>query len=290
MNLLKKKASLRFINCLVFSLAVLLVKGQSAFGQNITPQVSCQGSSNQLINQAQEVTVQLKSTENDFSPPIYVGSGVLVKGKSGVYVVTSKHLSNDASGFSSSDYIEILCQDFAQDFIHFDPVATSDKNSDVALLRPKIQRDWKTAEIALEPAAIGETILVSGFPLEQKTNGKFKSIYTRVLNSNNVKSQALKNTDSQQFLYYKPIEENKTIDINGLSGGSILNSSGKLIGIQADFDKNQKEGKAISSSVLQQLFANQLGMNDTSTQTASSQDNVRPETDGSKLPSVRAFW
>lgn len=282
-----------FANCLAISTlstTLCFCESQKVFAQNTFTQSLCQGSS-ELINQAREVTVQIKSSDGDYSTPKRIGSGVLVNGKDGIYVITVDHISNDSTGFDSqNDRINIPCQDFAQDNIRFKVVKTSpEKEFDAALLKPEIQRNWKAAEIATNLNQ-GETILASGFPLAPKQNEEFKSVYFRVLDFNTVQSSRLKNVNQQQFLYYKYDGKDETPDMNGLSGGSILNLAGKLVGIQTEFDPDRKEGKATPLNILQKFFAPQLENTSVLTNTPQTSQRASRETDGSKLPPVRGLW
>ena len=120
-----------------------------------------------------------------------------------------------------------------------------------------------------------KNLLISGFPLQKQ--GQFKCVYSSFVNT------------SKPYIYYKPSGTSKPE--GGMSGGSILNSEGKLIGIHKGTlnDKKNDQEIGIPASVWLPIFRTQLGSTKNSTQTPSN-NNSQSEVDGSKLPPVRALW
>lgn len=288
MNFLEKKSNVRIINFLALSSVAFLSQSQVVLGQSTEECRNLDQSASGLTGIAQKITVQIitKSIRLDSKNGFVsgsVGSGVLVKGNDAYYVVTVQHIfepdakNGDAPNpIPDVEFIQIPFQDNPPVPIQFETVKKSTVELDSILLRLKTQNpNWVTASI--QPTMVnGESLLVSGFPYDKQ--GEFKCVYSTALNSNT------------PYILYKPNGTDKAE--RGLSGGSVLNSKGKLVGIHEGFaNKEENHERGISASVWLPIFSNQLGSTNNSTQTSSTSENtLQSEVNGSKVPPVRGLW
>lgn len=290
MNFLEKKSNVRIINFLALSFVAFLSQSQIVLGQSTEEcQDLDQSASRLTADMAKKVTVKIISEFVKLdSPDGFVrrslGSGVLVKGKDAYYVVTVQHIfepdpknNNLPNPIPDVEFIEIpFQQDNPPVPIQFETVKKSNVELDSILLRLKTQ-DQNWIATSIQPTMVkGESLLVSGFPYDKQ--GNFKCVYSTALNTN------------IPYIFYKPNGTNKSE--RGMSGGSILNSEGKLVGIHEGFaNKEETHERGIPASVWLPIFSNQLGFTNNSIQTSStSEKRPKPEVDGSKLPPVRGLW
>lgn len=296
MNFFEKTSTSRFISFCASSFVLFVNHNQSAIGQSTFSTKECQNSSLStlnLIDKAKKVTVRITSSQVSISTEdgLFVpkegfvptlASGVLVKANGIYYVITAQHFfekdsENNPTPNPQDDAIEIPFQDAPPVPIKFETVGRSSKELDSIILKLNTQNpNWDAAEIQDAVVANGESLLVSGFPADKQE--EFKCVEATLVNT------------TIPYLYYRPIGTSSKPE-RGMSGGSILNSEGKLIGIHKGTldDKNPDKERGIPASVWLSIFRTQLGSTKNSTQTPSN-NNSQSEVDGSKLPPVRALW
>ncbi len=289
----KKSVGLGIAKVLVvitLSAVAFVARAQNAFAQPVT-QVSPE-----LINKAREITVRILLQDNPYVPNItYEGSGVLVRGKDGLYVLTAQHIFNEdfRTDVDTIVYVEVSGQvsEFEERRFKAAIRQRSPKKLelDSMLLEMPSGLALKSLEITkVVTPATGEKVLVNGFP---DNTGKFKYESLKVLPPGDIKSK-IGTSEPQKFLFYKTINTSGEIDLNGVSGGPVLNLAGNLVGIQWKFDKTQKEGKAVRFSELQQIFAAQLTIANTkkASQPSSTPQRNPSAVDRTKYPPVQGLW
>ena len=191
------------------------------------------------------LAVEAKSINVKIFGPASSGSGVIINKENSIYeVLTAKHVINSVS---KGDEVEIKTPDgklhlFIQGSINKVP------NVDMATIKFSSLSNYKTAELGNSNSVrSGNKVYVSGFPLP--TASVNKSIF-RFQGGNVIANSNLKLKDGYNLLYSNPT-------LPGMSGGSVIDESGKLIAIhgRSEFDSNARSdsGKLISTGVNQAI-------------------------------------
>ena len=184
-----------------------------------------------ILDIAEKINVQILTPSGN-------ASGVLIRKNFNTYsVLTASH---GLYKISDKDEIDIKTYDgnihkFKNDSIIKIP------NVDLSIINFQSEIDYELAEIGnITESKGGDEIYVFGFPLPNKSvENSFGRLEPGKITANSLKY----NKDGYQILY-----TNKTLP--GMSGGSILNRKGKLIGIHGRSEINDffsQEGKLIST-------------------------------------------
>ena len=169
------------------------------------------------VNQIAEATTVLVQGQNP-------GSGVLIdRQKNTYYVLTAKHV------VETQDEYDVVTPD-GQSYPLQESKIQRLSDLDLALVAFESNHDYKTAPIGLKPTVErGDRIFIAGWPaagkaiphIYQMTSGEVSGIAPRSL------------TGGYQLIY-------TNVTRQGMSGGPIFNSSGKVVGIHG-----QAEGREI---------------------------------------------
>ena len=192
-----------------------------------------------------DLAVKAKSINVKIFGPASSGSGVILNKVNSTYeVLTAKHVINSVS---KGDEVEIKTPDgklhlFIQGSINKVP------NVDMATIKFSSLSDYKTAELGNSKSVrSGNKVYVSGFPLP--TASVNKSIF-RFQGGNVIANSNSKLKDGYNLLYSNPT-------LPGMSGGSVIDESGKLIAIhgrsELDANASSDSGKLISTGVNQAI-------------------------------------
>ena len=176
------------------------------------------------------------------------GSGVLVKKQGNIYTVLSashvfkNHYSNDEIGIITFDGIE-----------HFFEKNSLRKvaNVDMQVLTFRSNNNYQVAKIGqIENVSVGQKIFVSGYPIA--TTSVTKRLF-RFTNGEIISNTNKKIKDGFQLLY-----SNATLP--GMSGGSVINHSGELIGIHGRAELEDRVsmefGKPVATGINQAVPIN----------------------------------
>ena len=189
---------------------------------------------------AKEITVRIEGATQ--------GSGVLVKKEGNSYtVITAWHvLQENLPG----EEVAIITSDGKEHLWESKSLQRLGK-VDMAVLTFTSKKSYKTATIGeVESVNSGNPIFVSGFPLPSSS---VNHPIWRFLDGKVVANANIEITDGYQLLYSNPT-------LPGMSGGSVLNKEGELVGIhgrsERDDQRSDKEGKAISTGINQAVPIN----------------------------------
>ncbi|MCQ9202830.1 MAG: tetratricopeptide repeat-containing serine protease family protein [Prochlorococcus marinus XMU1425] len=161
------------------------------------------------------------------------GSGVLVKKQGNIYtVLTSWHVIKDNT---SAEEVGIITFDGKEHI--WDPKSLRQvDNVDIGFFTFKSKENYQIANFGnLQNVSIGNKTFVAGFPLPSS------SIPIRLLRFTKGEVIANANANAQIPDGYKLIYSNNTFP--GMSGGSVLNSSGELIGIHGRAEGFFRQGE-----------------------------------------------
>ncbi len=192
-----------------------------------------------------DLAVKAESINVKIFGPASSGSGVIINKANSTYeVLTAKHVINSVS---KGDEVEIKTTDgklhlFIQGSINKFP------NVDMATIKFSSLGNYKTAELGdSKSVRSGNKVYVSGFPLP--TASVNKSIF-RFQVGNVIANSNSKLKDGYNLLYSNPT-------LPGMSGGSVIDESGKLIAIhgrsELDAIASSDSGKLISTGVNQAI-------------------------------------
>lgn len=236
MKLFSGKMRMNSFNQLLSGLmgtALLMFHGSVAMAQNKVEDV------------AREITVEIVIEE--FNSPN--GSGVLIRQNGDLYyVVTNEHVvprKGDLYGI----VIHLPTDQLGDQPYQKVTLADIDKKKDIALLEFKNNnKAIKVAEISHSSTlSRDQTVIISGYPFntEEETQDKkpkrsLVSIHASFEGTNNTKLEIIGPPCHQknQCLIYSP-KAQKTQ--SGMSGGSILNENGALVGIHKGIDENPED-------------------------------------------------
>lgn len=196
---------------------------------------------------ARNITVEVVSLavngDQNFTPS---GSGVILKKEgSTYYVVTNEHVVS-----IEDDYLIIINNDDQFTEPPAEEVEKIEKYSeppDLALLTFTSQQNYEQAELgSVNSLKEGETVYVAGFPsaVEQRDNSiKFTPL--RLTNQNPILVG--------QSLTYQPIQPTNNVE-KGMSGGSVLNQEGQLVGIHQGETNDRTAGQGIPLNTILATF------------------------------------
>ena len=198
-------------------LASLALTTLTVSGVNSTELIAKEVTIGNRVNQIAEATTVLVQGQNP-------GSGVLIdRTKDTYYVLTAKHV------VETPDEYEVVTPD-GQSYSLQESKIKRLSDLDLALVEFKSDRDYETAPIGLKPTVErGDRIFIAGWPaagraiphIYQITSGEVSGISPRSL------------AGGYQMIY-------TNVTRQGMSGGPIFNSKGKVIGIHG-----QAEGREI---------------------------------------------
>lgn len=164
------------------------------------------------------------------------GSGVLVKRKGNQYtILTSWHV---ISGTKKGEELDIYTSDGERHQYQQGSIKKIG-NVDMATLTFKSKEDYKVATIGnADTISMGESIFVSGFPMTTS------AVPIRIIRF--LKGDVIANADAVIPKGYQLLYSNKTLP--GMSGGSVMNERGRLIGIhgQGEIDSKETIAKGIA--------------------------------------------
>ena len=190
-------------------------------------------SEDEIRNKAQAITVQVVSLGVTGSrKTIPAGSGVLVKREGNLYyVVTNEHIVS-----IDDDYLVIVNQaPFLRPKTYNLQVIKKYPKQNLAMLVFTSKQNYNVAIMAhSNHLSKGESAYVSGFPSSTTRKEKFKFVPVKIPNEI---------LNEQQPRDYNPLTYAPNDDEyleQGMGGGSILNSEGKLIGIHRQSGENNK--------------------------------------------------
>lgn len=203
-----------------------------------------------LDKKAKEVTVEITAINAISTEGTNRGSGVIIKTTDGSYaVITNYHVIKKDSGYIVVIYnkdttIAPARRDIAKGDIK------KKESPDLALLKFKSDQIYPVVEIG-KPLSVtpGQNGLVTGFPGQRRT--------VRVQFTNTpVNSEHFIN---YQPITYKPSDGDGKLE-KGMSGGSILDEKGQLIGIhqgKVEEDKDS-DGVGVPVQTILQVFQEDL--------------------------------
>ena len=167
------------------------------------------------------------------------GTGVILENQSNDYVIiTSWHV---VKGIENGD--ETLIRTFDGELHSIIKKSIKKiKNVDLAILRFESKKEYKKATIGDDKnLTVGEKVFVFGYPLPNST---IENRIGRFISGTIASNKSTKNLDGYGILYTNPT-------LPGMSGGSLLNRKGELIGIhglsEKDDDVSLSLGKSIST-------------------------------------------
>ncbi len=171
------------------------------------------------------------------------GSGVLIKKSGNRYtVLTAWHVIKDTS---ASEVIEIKTPDSEWHESEIGSIKRLGK-IDLAVLTFESPKTYEIVSVGnVEDIDSGNQVFVSGFPLP--TSSIPVSVF-RFLKGDVIANATVAIPDGYQLLYSNPT-------LPGMSGGSVLNRQGQLVGIHGRSEKDDKvslsTGKAVSTGTNQ---------------------------------------
>ncbi len=189
---------------------------------------------------AKKITVRLEGATQ--------GSGTLVKKEGNIYtVLTSWHFFKN---YYPSDEIGIITSDGVEHFLEKESLRKVG-NVDMAVLTFRSNNNYQVAKIGqIESVSEGQKIFVSGFPFETTSVTKrlFRFTKGEIISNSNKKIR-----DGFQLLY-------SNASLPGMSGGSVINQSGELIGIHGRAERQDRLsmelGKPVATGINQAVPIN----------------------------------
>ena len=189
---------------------------------------------------AKKITVRIEGATQ--------GSGVLVKKHRNIYTVLSSwHIFKN---YYPSDEIGIITSDGVEHFLEKESPRKVG-NVDMAVLSFRSNNNYQVAKIGqIETVSEGQKIFVSGFPVTTTSVTKRLFRFT--------KGEIISNTNKKIKDGFKLLYSNATLP--GMSGGSVINQSGELIGIhgRAELDDrvSMELGKPVATGINQAVPIN----------------------------------
>ena len=187
----------------------------------------------QIAKIVEKITVRIQGANS--------GSGVLVKKEGKKYtVLTAWHVVKDHQPNDEVGIVTFDGREHIWDALSLKRIS----NVDMAVLTFKSNQNYRVAKIGnAEKVLAGQQIFVAGFPLSSS------SVPGRVLRF--LKGDVIANARVEIPDGYKLLYSNKTL--RGMSGGSVLNFFGELIGIhgRAEIAFENDQGKLIASGTNQ---------------------------------------
>ena len=233
MKILLKKNILIYV--LVFLTLGSYLNIKSA-GENIEKENS---NTNNLENEYEKIAKIAEEINVIIFASGVTGTGVILENQSNDYVIiTSWHV---VKGIENGD--ETLIRTFDGELHSINKKSIKKiKNVDLAILRFESKKEYKKATIGDDKnLTVGEKVFVFGYPLPNST---IENRIGRFISGTIASNKSTKNIDGYGILYTNPT-------LPGMSGGSLLNRKGELIGIhglsEKDDDVSLSLGKSIST-------------------------------------------
>ena len=163
---------------------------------------------------------------------IHSGTGFFISPE---YVITNEHVLHNGCK-------EIIIQDRAKDWAVAQIVAV-DEVHDLALIRtPKWPRDYATLRSSSDELQVGENLVAIGYPETTLKNGKdYEVVGAKILNP----KESFGENWLLQFTH---------IIKQGYSGGPLLDTTGKVVGVVKDFammyESETVDGKIVGDKTL----------------------------------------
>ena len=189
-----------------------------------------------------EIKKDISSVAKNINVKIYGpasdASGVIIKSDLNKYLVlTSWHVLKDVK---QGDELNLKTND---EFLHSYSKGSINKikNADLGVFNFESSKKYQVAEIGkVGNSKMGDEVYVFGFPLPNKS---IEKSFARLQPGKITANSSSYNKDGYQLLY-----TNKTLP--GMSGGSILNAKGKLIGIhgRSEIDEIHSTGGKLVST------------------------------------------
>ncbi len=186
---------------------------------------------------AKAVTVRIEGVQG--------GSGVLIKQQGNRYtVLTAWHCVSD---IRKGDEVDIQTEDGEWHLVEEGSIKRIEK-VDLAILTFSSSNSYRTASLGkVDNVQMGSPIFVTGFPLPSSS---IPERLLRFLKGDVVANSTVFIPDGYQLLYNNPT-------LAGMSGGSVLNDDGELVGIHGRAEKNDavsmSTGKAVATGINQSV-------------------------------------
>jgi len=193
-----------------------------------------------LADIAKKITVRIEGATQ--------GSGVLVKKQGNIYTVLSSwHIFKN---YYPSDEIGIITSDGTEHFLEKESLRKVG-NVDMAVLTFRSNNNYQVAKIGqIENVFEGQKMFVSGFPVVTTSVSKRLFRFT--------KGEVISNTNKKIKDGFKLLYSNATLP--GMSGGSVINQSGELIGIHGRAEREDRVsmelGKPVATGINQAVPIN----------------------------------
>jgi len=188
-----------------------------------------------------EIKNEISSTARNINVKIYTpysdATGVLVKKDSNKYLVlTAWHA---LAGIQKGDELDVKTNDGVFHSVYLDSIKKIE-NVDLGIFKFESSEKYKVAELGIvEDIDVTDKVYVFGFPLP---NSSVEQSIARLQPGQITGISSKYNKDGYQILY-----DNSTLP--GMSGGSILDLNGKLIGIHGRSEKDETVSVGKNKSV-----------------------------------------
>lgn len=229
-----------------FTSALLIGQIQNAFAQPRTNTLMEQ----QIEEKARAVTVQI-IPNNPLSVDAPYGSGILIKkDKNNYSVLTNRHIVQKDAYTILVQQTRVFTGSNVLPQQKYDVQGSIQKSSDedLALLFFLDETQTKNYSVATLAPIIalktGENIFIFGFPIQRNENSNQASKLVRIQITNESLPPNDRRILAGQITRPPLVYKSSTNDIvKGLSGGSILNQRGELVGIhQGNIEKDKNSG------------------------------------------------
>jgi S1-C subfamily serine protease len=200
----------------------------------------------EIRNTARNITVEVVSLavngDQNFTPS---GSGVLLKKEGNTYyVITNEHVVP----IVEDDYLVIVNNDDPFAELPAEEVKNIEKypEPDLALLTFTSPQNYEEADLG-DPNSLqeGDPVYAAGFPSAVEKRGDWKFTPLRLTNQEPILVG--------QPLTYQPLQPTNNVE-KGMSGGSILNQEGQLVGIHQGETDDRTAGKGIPLNTILATF------------------------------------
>ena len=185
--------------------------------------------SSEIADIAKAITVRIEGATQ--------GSGVLVKKEGNSYtVLTSWHVLQDNL---SGEEVAIITSDGKEHLWDSKSLQRLGK-VDMAVLTFTSRKNYQVAKIGdIKSISMGNQIFVAGFPLPSST---IPFSFLRFLDGKVIANANVDIPNGYQLLYSNPT-------LKGMSGGSVLDSEGNLVGIHGRAERDDQTSSSTGKSV-----------------------------------------